>query len=386
MPHGMCLLWQPWLVILWAGSDLLIVTAYFAIPFALLRVLRKRDDIKQRKLVVLFASFILLCGVTHMLSIVTLWIPIYPFVGLVKLATGIVSATTAVMLFKLVPTLISLPSLQSIEEANRKLRDEVAAHEKTLAALRNARDGLELKIAERTAELENVNEKLSVAAREAIHRSHNLIAVVTSMARQSSRSYTDVEEFTNVLIGRLSALSDATATVVQRNHQAAARLKEVATKQLLPLMQTYPGKVKLEGPDLEIDSEAAQQLSLAIHELATNAQKYGSLMADDSRISLSYAMQDGAGPDQKRLVLTWKENTGMEGALPDRGQGTQGFGSRLLTQIIPSMLNGESSHSLREGQLTYELDVPLSALLPNQGRSASEAFVSAIVDGNFRET
>ena len=54
MPHGMCLLWQPWLLLLWAGSDLLILAAYFAIPFALLRVLAKRKDIRQRGLVVLF--------------------------------------------------------------------------------------------------------------------------------------------------------------------------------------------------------------------------------------------------------------------------------------------------------------------------------------------
>jgi two-component sensor histidine kinase len=384
MPHGMCLLWQPWLVILWAGSDLLIVTAYFSIPFALLRVLRKRDDIKQRKLVILFASFIMLCGVTHLLSIVTLWIPIYPFVGMVKLATGIVSATTAIFLFRLVPTLVSLPSLKTIEDANSRLTAEVAAHEDTLAALRGARDGLELKIAERTAELEKVNEKLSVAAREAIHRSHNLIAVVTSMARQSSSSHTDVEEFTNVLIGRLSALADATATVIQRSHNASANLKEVVEKQLSPLMQTYPDRVHLEGPDLEIDSEAAQQLSLAMHELATNAQKHGSLVSDRSRISLSYAIEERGERDQKRLVLTWKEDTGEDRALPEKDPVKQGFGSRLLTQIIPSMLDGESSHRLIGGQLIYELDVPLSAVTPNQGRSASEAFVTAIVDGNFR--
>ena len=88
MPHGMCLLWQPWLVALWAGSDLLIFLSYTAIPFALLTVLRKRKDIPFSGLVVLFASFILLCGLTHLMGIVTLWYPIYPWVGMLKLATG----------------------------------------------------------------------------------------------------------------------------------------------------------------------------------------------------------------------------------------------------------------------------------------------------------
>jgi len=109
------------------------------------------------------------------------------------------------------------------------------------------------------------------------------------------------------------------------------------------------------------------------------------LVSDRSRISLSYAIEERGERDQKRLVLTWKEDTGEDRALPEKDPVKQGFGSRLLTQIIPSMLDGESSHRLIGGQLIYELDVPLSAVTPNQGRSASEAFVTAIVDGNFRK-
>lgn len=59
MPHGMCLLWEPWLVLLWAGSDLLIFLSYTAIPIALLRVLRQRTEVPHGGLVALFASFIL---------------------------------------------------------------------------------------------------------------------------------------------------------------------------------------------------------------------------------------------------------------------------------------------------------------------------------------
>ena len=120
MPHGMCLLWQPWLVALWAGSDLLIFLSYTAIPFALLTVLRKRKDIPFSGLVVLFASFILLCGLTHLMGIVTLWYPIYPWVGMLKLATGLVSAATAVVLFRLIPTLTALPSPAQLATALRR--------------------------------------------------------------------------------------------------------------------------------------------------------------------------------------------------------------------------------------------------------------------------
>ena len=135
MPHGMCLLWQPWLVLLWAGSDLLIFLSYSAIPIALLTVLRRRHDVPHRGMVMLFASFILLCGITHALSIVTLWIPIYPQLGVIKLATGLASCVTAVVLFRLIPTLVALPSPADMTAANDRLRGEVDAHKATLASL-----------------------------------------------------------------------------------------------------------------------------------------------------------------------------------------------------------------------------------------------------------
>ena len=133
MPHGMCLLWEPWLVLLWAGSDLPIFLSYTAIPIALLRVLRQRTEVPHGGLVALFASFILLCGLTHALGIVTLWIPIYPWTGWVKLATGIVSMTTAVVLFRLIPDIIRLPSPASLAAVNQTLSDEIAAHKAILA-------------------------------------------------------------------------------------------------------------------------------------------------------------------------------------------------------------------------------------------------------------
>ena len=155
MPHGMCLLWQPWLVILWAGSDLMIFLSYTAIPVALLRVLRARKDVPHGGLVLLFASFILLCGLTHLLGIVTLWYPIYPWVGAVKFATGLVSMTTAVVLFRLVPALISFPSPGEMKTVNDRLMREIAAHENTLASL-------DRQVEKRTAELKEATASLAV--------------------------------------------------------------------------------------------------------------------------------------------------------------------------------------------------------------------------------
>lgn len=77
MPHAQCFLWQEDLLTLYVISDSLIVLAYIIIPVAIVRFLRARRDIPIDKIVTLFAAFILLCGTTHLLSIITLWYPIY---------------------------------------------------------------------------------------------------------------------------------------------------------------------------------------------------------------------------------------------------------------------------------------------------------------------
>lgn len=369
MPHGMCLLWEPWLLILWAGSDLLIFLAYFAIPLALFKVLRQRKDLKHRGLVLLFASFILLCGLTHAVSILTLWWPAYPAQGLLKFATALVSATTAVVLFKLVPVLVAIPSRRELEDVNGRLLEEVAAHEETLDVLRQARDELEVLVEKRTAELRDVNAKLAVTAREAVHRSHNMIAVVSSMARQSARGVTDVTDFVSTFTGRLNALASATQTVMQEPSGASADLGSVIRAQLEPVLLSFGDRMTVGGPEVTTGSEAAQQISLALHELATNAQKYGSADGEDARIRVSWSVR-GEDGGHNRLRLRWEEDLCQEPARPVNGAGRTGFGTRLLTQIVPSMLQGEASRTIEGGKLIYELDIPLSAL--SEGDSQAE--------------
>lgn len=110
MPHGHCYLWQP--SILWTNviADLVIAIAYFSIPFAIMLFAKKRPDIKYHQVALLFSAFILLCGITHAFSIVTIWQGAYGWHGLLKTLTAIVSAATAIYLYKLLPELIKIPS------------------------------------------------------------------------------------------------------------------------------------------------------------------------------------------------------------------------------------------------------------------------------------
>ena len=159
MAHGYCLLWKPWLVALHAGSDFLIFAAYFAIPAAIWIFLGKRKDLELKPLAVLFAAFIFLCGLTHLVQMATLWWPIYETQAYVKVATALVSVLTAVMIFPLIPKAVALPSPRALQDANDGLRRAIGAREETLLRLHEAQQDLEHKVAEPTRELERAKRR-----------------------------------------------------------------------------------------------------------------------------------------------------------------------------------------------------------------------------------
>jgi hypothetical protein len=120
-PHGFCLLWEPGLLWLHATSDALIGIAYFSIPLALIKFVRHRRDIAFSWIFWLFAAFILACGSTHFLSIVTVWQPLYWLDGAVKAVTAILSVMTAIILWPLIPRALALPSPDTLRAVNYEL-------------------------------------------------------------------------------------------------------------------------------------------------------------------------------------------------------------------------------------------------------------------------
>jgi PAS domain S-box-containing protein len=123
-PHGICLLWEPELIWLHVVSDALIAIAYFSIPFALSIFVSKRRDLLFGWVYWSFGIFIMACGLTHVLSIYTLWVPIYGVEGLVKAATAAASVFTAGMLWPLLPKLLTIPSPFDLDEARAALKEE----------------------------------------------------------------------------------------------------------------------------------------------------------------------------------------------------------------------------------------------------------------------
>ena len=130
LPHGVCFLQRPELIWLHVISDLVIAIAYFMIPITLSLLLRRMGTrMSFNWAVVLFAAFIMLCGVTHVFGIITVWLPLYYLEGWLKAMTAAVSLATAVAIIPLVPKLLRLRMPEELEAINGTLRAEIRLRE-----------------------------------------------------------------------------------------------------------------------------------------------------------------------------------------------------------------------------------------------------------------
>jgi diguanylate cyclase (GGDEF)-like protein len=149
MPHGYCFLWRKDLLFMMIVGNALTVVSYGLIPVALIHLVRKRKDLTFNGVFVLFAAFIAFCGVTHAFEIINIWHGYYFLQGAAQLVTGVVSALTAFVLWRLIPNILAIPSRESLNAQNEELRQ---AHEALEATNRN----LEQKVKERTESLQQL--------------------------------------------------------------------------------------------------------------------------------------------------------------------------------------------------------------------------------------
>lgn len=138
VPHGMCPLWRPDLLIMHGLSDLMIAAAYFSIPVIIIRVVRARPDLIEPKIARLFALFITACGLSHAAALLTLWVPAYGLQGVIKVVTAAVSVYTAIQLVRLLSTFLTLPSRETIA----RMEAEVEFEQQRKQELQEARDKL----------------------------------------------------------------------------------------------------------------------------------------------------------------------------------------------------------------------------------------------------
>ena len=173
MPHGHCYLWQPGVLWLHLISDAFVALAYTSIPFTLLYFVRKRRDLPFNWMFICFGCFIIACGATHVMEIVTIWTPMYWLAGSIKAVTAVASVATAIMLVRLVPRALRAPTAAQLEQAHAELR---AAHAE-----------LEERVLDRTVELVRKNDELANEIAEHV-RTLDALAVSESQFRRLSES------------------------------------------------------------------------------------------------------------------------------------------------------------------------------------------------------
>ena len=193
-------------------------------------------------------------------------------------------------------------------------------------------------------------ERLKLLAREVDHRANNLLAVVQGTIQLSNAA--DVDALKAVLVGRISALGRAHQLLAEARWEGAD-LRRLVEEELLAFSLGEVARVSIRGPDVALAPAAAQALAMALHELATNAAKYGALSTPAGQVAVSWT-REGEGP----LVLQWTETGGPMVAKPSR----RGLGTTMLARALAGPLNGVSRLDWRPEGLVCELELPGEAL------------------------
>ena len=355
LPHGYCLLWRQDLVALHLGSDALIALAYYSIPISLFYFVRRRRDLEFKWVFLFFAAFIFACGTTHLFGVVTLWQPAYGVEGVVKAFTALISVATALAVWPLLPKALALPSPSQLAAVNLELRT-------AQQALAQNNQQLERRVEERTAELLGVNDRLraEIAERqraeeqnymlmaELEHRVKNALAVAQSLVVHTRASSGTIDEFTEAFGGRLRAMGKAQDLLIRGNWRGAelAELLRAAVGPSLP----RPEALVLDGPAAQLPPALASSLSMILHELATNAAKYGAWSREGGRVEARWSEADGG------IAFEWREVDGPPVERPTR----RGFGARMIEHNAGYELGGGARLEFLPEGLLCRIDIKLA--------------------------
>ena len=198
---------------------------------------------------------------------------------------------------------------------------------------------------------------------ELSHRSKNLLAVIQSIARRTARTAATMEEFESRFGRRLQGLA-ASHDVLVLNTWQGAPLADLVRKHLEPFVDVQSSRVELTGPDIIVGAEAAQAIGLAIHELTTNAIKYGALSLPTGKVKVSWAF-DGDADTPRQLLLNWVEQGGPPVVPPSH----KGFGHVVFDDMIERSLNAKVAVEFAASGLNWRVSIPASNLISGQARS-----------------
>lgn len=238
----------------------------------------------------------------------------------------------------------------SPELLRAKVRVFVDLYRKTreLEAINNE---LEARVAQRTSEVEAAIERQTLLAREVDHRARNTLAVIESIV-----SLTEAETIDKYIVsvrGRIRAMALA-HTLLSQSRWNGADFRRLVKEELAPYASA--ARIEVEGGSILLRPAAAQSIAIAVHELATNAAKYGALSTDTGRLSVEWKTDGGM------LTFCWRE----EGGPPTGPPRTEGFGMRVLASTVQSQLSGDIKFDWRESGLVCSFTLPERHLAENK--------------------
>lgn len=205
-----------------------------------------------------------------------------------------------------------------------------------------------------TAQKQSEEEQILLRA-ELSHRIKNILALVQAIASQTLREDDDIAVSKAEFLARLAALGKTHDLLVRTNH-AATTLRAVAET---AADERPSGRIVVSGPEVELSARSGLALTLALHELATNATKYGALSNAEGTVQIQWTV--GTVDGRERMDLSWIEQDGPEVAEPTR----KGFGSRMIERALAHYVDGDAELSFPPTGLTFRISAPLEALRAN---------------------
>jgi PAS domain S-box-containing protein len=193
-------------------------------------------------------------------------------------------------------------------------------------------------------------ERVMMLAGEVVHRANNLLAVVQATVRLTQAR--TVEELKETIHGRIQALGHAHALLAQ-SRWSGAELQQLVEDELAPYRSGRAPRAHIRGPRLVLEPRAAQSMAMALHELTTNAAKYGSLSSPTGKVEIGW----DNGPNG-RVVLRWAESGGPVVKPPHR----HGFGTSVIVGMIRDQLDGDVRFEWHKEGLVCEVNLPADKL------------------------
>jgi two-component sensor histidine kinase len=191
------------------------------------------------------------------------------------------------------------------------------------------------------------------------HRVRNMLGVVIGLVTQSAAREPAVRKFTDRLLERLQALA-GTYGLMSRDNWGPVGLRELVQKEVGPyVLNGEKRRVTIEGPPVLLAPKAALAFGMALHELATNATKHGSLLEPDGRVEVSWVIDGMDNGGERRLIVRWREAKGPEVSIVRH----PGFGMELLSRLLSYEVDGEASIEFAPEGVTAELSAPVDGEL-----------------------